>query len=94
MDYENDIYRKPVWDQETAAVDFNNQNIMQLQASPELAQDDPHSMDWGDLMKKAGSSVGGGQTQANGVSRPAFGSGNTVQSGGFGKYRSSIMGMI
>lgn len=43
--------------------------------------DDPHSMDWGGLLKMAGSSAGGGDT-------------GTVQSGGIGKYRSALMSLF
>ena len=48
---------------------------------------------WADLMKDFGGSFGGGQTSGDNF-RPAFGSGNTVQSGGFGKYRGMIKSFI
>ncbi len=52
-----------------------------------------HADSWENLMKQGASGLGGGQPQGD-TFRPAFGSGNTVQSGGFGKYRSAIMGLV
>lgn len=86
MDYENDIYRKPVWDEQLAAEDEFNKAMMQVQTQPKVQEDDGG---WGDLMKQFSGSVGGVQPQGDAY-RPAFGSGNTVQSGGIGQYRGML----
>jgi hypothetical protein len=111
MDYENDIYRKPLWDQQTDADALKNQQALQKQienstnftgyagAGPgpdydptkESAPADVHSMDWGQLAEHGASMFGGGKVDSYPTLKPQ---GNTVQSGGIGKYRSALMSFI
>lgn len=91
MNYEDDVYRQPVWNQEEAANFFNNQNIMASQVPDQTPINDDG---WADIMKSGASSLGGGKVSDGGVARPSFGSGNTVQAGGFGKYKGMLMTMV
>lgn len=96
MNYENDIYRQPVWNQEEAANFFNNQNIMAAQVPDQTPINDDG---WADIMKSGASSLGGGKV-SDGINRePLAGSkgatlsdNNYVKQGGFGRYKAAFMG--
>lgn len=69
MNYEDDIYRQPVWNQEEAANFFNNQNIMAAQVPDQTPVNDDG---WADIMKSGAGMVGGGKVSDGGVDRPAL----------------------
>lgn len=76
MNYEDDIYREPVWNQEEAANFFNNQTIMAAQVPDQTPVNDDG---WADIMKSGAGMVGGGKVSNGGgkvsnndVARPAL----------------------
>jgi hypothetical protein len=89
MDYEQDIYRKAIMDNPRESMYVANPDA-DFTTTTEKKDDGG----WGDFMKQGASMFGGGQPSDGGMARPAFGSGNTVQSGGFGKYRGALMSFI